>query len=241
MLAVWAVFLIYLFVPLPIFNHKGRIYAAKVLFWSLGAPILGVTYPVIWGTDQLVSLANPASDFVYTICYYSNLNSIKFIEPPESRYNPCVDQTRSVVTLIVGIVAYSFRIIQCIRQGYDSPSYIGTRPFYNTIKYLFSFITVILSFVYKLNNDLLALWVVFAAISTLYSFVWDLKVDWGLFQNDHPYYKFLRKDLFYPVQLYYFMIFNNFVLRLVWVLSLSPDVANTFGSPQVWALVTGML
>lgn len=131
--------------------------------------------------------------------------------------------------------------MQCLKQGYDAPRYINTPPFWNTIKYLLSLLTVILSFLYKLQNDLIALWIIFAAISTIYSYVWDLKIDWGLFQNDHPYFKFLRKDLFFPVQLYYFMIVNNFVLRLVWVLSISPDIAKTFGSPQVWALVTGML
>ena len=239
-LFAWGSLIIYLFIPLPIFNYKGRLYAAKVIFWSASAPLLGVTYPVIWATDQLVSLANPFSDLVYSICYYTNLDAIKHAEV-SLRTNPCVDDTRSLVVLIVGTVAYSYRMMQCMKQGWDAVQYINTPPFYNTIKYTLSLITIIMSFIYKLDNNLLALWVVFAAVTTVYSYCWDLKMDWGLMTNDHPYYKFLRKDLFYPVQLYYFMIFNNAILRLMWLFSLSPDVAASFGSPQVFALVTGML
>ena len=38
------------------------------------SPFFGVTFPVIWLTDQLVSLTNPFKDFAYTICYYTLLD-----------------------------------------------------------------------------------------------------------------------------------------------------------------------
>jgi hypothetical protein len=47
----------------------------KVAIKSLFAPFLGVTFPVIWMTDQLVSLITPFKDFAYTICYFIGLTS----------------------------------------------------------------------------------------------------------------------------------------------------------------------
>lgn len=65
---------IYFFTPLPIFNWRGRLYGLKLVIISICAPILGVTYPVIWFTDQTVSLVSPLKDLTYTICYYTQLD-----------------------------------------------------------------------------------------------------------------------------------------------------------------------
>jgi hypothetical protein len=70
----WSSFLLFLFVPLPIFNHKGRIYAFKLLLESILSPFRGVTFPIVWMTDQAVSMAVPLKDFSYTICYYTEMN-----------------------------------------------------------------------------------------------------------------------------------------------------------------------
>ena len=37
------------------------------------------------------------------------------------------------------------------------------------------------------------LWIMSAFISTCYTFIWDIKMDWGLFEGRH----FLREDLIY--------------------------------------------
>ena len=38
----WISLFTYVFIPLPIFNHKGRIYAAKLMIKCLVSPIVGV-------------------------------------------------------------------------------------------------------------------------------------------------------------------------------------------------------
>ena len=55
------------------------------------SPFIGVTFPVIWLTDQLVSLVNPFKDFAYTICYYSELSLNGEIDPDN---NTCSDADR---------------------------------------------------------------------------------------------------------------------------------------------------
>lgn len=71
-LFVWGLLILYLINPIPIFNFRSRLYSLKVAIKSIIAPLFGVTFPVIWMTDQLISLITPFRDFAYTICYYLN-------------------------------------------------------------------------------------------------------------------------------------------------------------------------
>lgn len=64
----------YVFMPLPIFNHRGRIYALKLIGKSLLSPIIGVDFTIVWMTDQWQSLTTPLRDLAYTFCYYSRLD-----------------------------------------------------------------------------------------------------------------------------------------------------------------------
>jgi hypothetical protein len=65
----------------------------------------------------------------------------------------------------------------------------------NTLKYLASLTTAIISYVYNLGYiNLLWLWIFTSAISTIFSYVWDLKYDWGLLE-DNPKSWLLRKYL----------------------------------------------
>jgi hypothetical protein len=69
-LFVWGFFILFFINPLPILSYKSRLYALKLALKSVLAPFLGVSFPVIWMTDQLVSLITPLKDLAYTICYY---------------------------------------------------------------------------------------------------------------------------------------------------------------------------
>lgn len=114
--------------------------------------------------------------------------------------------------------------------------------FFNTLKYAVSLVTAILAFQYKLEGTkILAAWLVFAAISTIYSYAWDLKMDWALLQkNDrNPY---LRKYLtFEPRRNYYIIMAANLIMRLSWTMTLSPNIANFFGNANIFTLITGMI
>ena len=81
----------------------------------------------------------------------------------------------------------------------------------------------------------------FAITSTLYSYSWDLKIDWALLDRKAD-LCLLRDRLIYRHWTYYFMMVGNFVLRLAWVLTLSPNITDrTFGSPEIFRLITGAL
>lgn len=77
-----------------------------------------------------------------------------------------------------------------------------------------------------MNQSYFDKWVLFAVLSTLYSYVWDIKKDWNL---GDPNCGYLRKKLLYQKpNLYYLVMFSNFGLRCMWVFTLSGGVVNQF-------------
>lgn len=73
------------------------------------------------------------------------------------------------------------------------------------------------------------LWFYSVIINTLYSFLWDVFMDWGLgwprSAHGKPQWLFLRPTLAYKQPLYYYlMIVVDFALRGCWSLKLSPHL-----------------
>ena len=54
----------------------------------------------------------------------------------------------------------------------------------------------------------------FAIFSSLYAYIWDIKMDWGLFDKNSGENKFLREEVVYASKkYYYFPVVEDFVLR----------------------------
>lgn len=100
----------------------------------------------------------------------------------------------------------------------------------NFCKYLLSFSVVVISFVNGLmpnNPKLISLWIILAGSSSIFSYLWDIKFDWGFFQKEAQ-HKFLREKLSYSQpHVYYLAMFFNLVLRLTWVCTISPDIIKS--------------
>ena len=104
-------------------------------------------------------------------------------------------------------------------------------------------ITLLLSYLYKAGDDkIFAGWLFFTILTTIYSYCWDLKMDFALLEPGAP-HRFLRKHLTYlPARNYYAIMVGNLILRLAWVATLSPSIVdNAFGSPTLFSFVTGAL
>lgn len=102
----------------------------------------------------------------------------------------------------------------------------------NCIKYGLALITAVLSFVWKktTSGTILPVWITFGIITTLFSFIWDLKVDWDLLHlKSHNF--LLRDRITYDKHIYYISIFINFLLRCTWIFYISPVITkNLLGS-----------
>lgn len=65
-----------------------------------------------------------------------------------------------------------------------------------------------------------ALWIVLFVASTLYSYWWDVYMDWALGDRKHG---FLRESLMYSARwYYYFVLVVGLLLRFVWMYQMIP-------------------
>lgn len=126
---------------------------------------------------------------------------------------------------------YLIRAVQCYR------TYIETsRPHHlvNLGKYLSSFPVIWTSalkhqlapvegvLLDRHDQYLQVLWLYTVTINTLYSYLWDVLMDWGLCRSPNAKHVLLRDDLIFrhPV-LYYAAMIADLALRLCWSLKLS--------------------
>uniref|UniRef100_A0A8C7FH62 Xenotropic and polytropic retrovirus receptor 1a n=2 Tax=Oncorhynchus TaxID=8016 RepID=A0A8C7FH62_ONCKI len=79
---------------------------------------------------------------------------------------------------------------------------------------------------------------VFSAVSSLYTLIWDLKMDWGLFDRGAGENTFLREEIVYPQKAYYYCaIIEDVILRFAWTIQISlttmtniPSVGDIVGT-----------
>ncbi len=133
---------------------------------------------------------------------------------------------------------HCIRILQCVRQMHDANK---LSPFIiNAGKYLINILVSITSFYASTNNIFNSVWWIFALISTLYSFSWDLKMDFGFLQagTNFP----LREKLSYENKaFYYFCMIINLFLRFLWVLTVSPEIVLRFIRPEFFFFLIAFL
>lgn len=133
----------------------------------------------------------------------------------------------SIYFALIGVAAPWSRFLQCLRRYKDTRQ--SFPHFANSLKYFATIISILLSFAYRLtknNNDyssLKYLYIFSQTISSAYSFFWDIKMDWSLFDINSVNY-LLRDELFYKYNsLYYFAILTDLFLRFDWILALMAD------------------
>lgn len=72
---VWLPFIAYLINPISIFYRKSRSYMFKAILNCLISFAIPITYPIVYTTDQFLSLLTPIKDTFQTICYYAHFRS----------------------------------------------------------------------------------------------------------------------------------------------------------------------
>jgi hypothetical protein len=227
-LICWLCLLIYLFFPFKsYFNYPGRIYFFTLFLESISSIFIHTEFKHVWFMDQLTSFVGPMRDMEYTLCYYANYNMDYAL-----RSDVCA-RNRGIV-LIIGVFPHFIRILQCIRIILDSHK---TMPqLMNCGKYFFAIMTAILSFLMIDYPGFIYFWWIIATISTIYSTYWDIKYDFGFLQagTNYP----LREKLSYKNKaFYYFNLFADVFLRFVWLLTVSPEIVESFVHPQFLSLL----
>jgi hypothetical protein len=122
------------------------------------------------------------------------------------------------------VVIASIRATQCI-ISFQRTTSVSHRSMHllNTLKYCSSLLVIfvgaypqVMGHAKPEKNSFFLLCAVF---NSLYSFVWDVVMDWGLGQPKLPRRRaFLRHQLLYrPRNIYYLVIAVDFALRILWV------------------------
>jgi len=226
---VWLPFIAFLVNPISIFYYKSITYVYKLLLKCIISFAILVTYPIVYATDQFLSLLTPIRDTFHTICYYAHFD--RTVDNQESiQYYDCKSPV-SIAIFVFTMVIFCYRIMQCIKCGIQAKPY-NKFDFLNALKYVVAMISSILSYVLDNDRDrIFPPWLVFAILTSAYTFFWDLKFDWLLLQKGT--YRFLLRDrLVYSKAMYYFLIVLNLFLRCSWTLTLSNNIVQNFlGSP----------
>uniref|UniRef100_A0A8C6LN07 Xenotropic and polytropic retrovirus receptor 1b n=1 Tax=Nothobranchius furzeri TaxID=105023 RepID=A0A8C6LN07_NOTFU len=80
-------------------------------------------------------------------------------------------------------------------------------------------------------------------ISSCYTLIWDLKMDWGLFDRNAGENTFLREEIVYPQKAYYYCaIVEDVFLRFAWILTITLTTLTNFqGVSDILATVLAPL
>ncbi|XP_076378767.1 solute carrier family 53 member 1 [Megalopta genalis] len=221
-LALVCIMLAFLLNPLKMFRHEARFWLLKIMGRVLISPFAYVNFADFWLADQLNSMATALLDFHFLTCFY--ITNGNWLEAGDS--TQCMSGSL-IVRPIVNCLPAWFRFAQCVRRYRDSKEAFPHLA--NAGKYSTTFLVVISNTmcIYRATeygtrweNPWLWLWVISCCVNSIYSFTWDLKMDWGLLDSNAGENKFLREEVVYSAAgFYYFAIIEDCILRFAWIAS----------------------
>lgn len=175
-------------------------------------------------------------------------NSIKFQLQTDTAQ--CMEANFTYRPIVNCLPAW-FRFAQCLRRYRDSKE--AFPHLVNAGKYSTTFLVVIFAtlksyyasdYESTFDNPYTICWLLSSLLASTYAYIWDIKMDWGLFDSNAGENKYLREEVVYsstvstlnrnvyllkwfltivlfnpPIQaFYYFAIAEDFFLRYVWML-----------------------
>jgi hypothetical protein len=193
-LGVFLAQVLFLINPFNFGHRRSRGWLLRTLGRILLAPFTPVEFRDFWLGDQLCSMTFLLGDFGYSVCYFS----ADFAR----NTNTCSAPQLHWIRAVCAAIPYLFRLIQCGRRFYDSRE---GRDLVNAGKYCSSLLVICFAALHDYFDSVefgtyRIIYIVIACVATLYAFIWDVFMDWGLGRLK---YKLLRKNLIYPGWVYY--------------------------------------
>jgi hypothetical protein len=233
-------FLVSCIQPFNIFYRSTRYQILCSLGHILISPFGLVRFRHFFLADVLTSIITPLQETMIIYCYFAG---------PEHnwRYSTKVDFSQECVPAhkiytTIAFLPYWFRLAQCLRKHHDTEQKIHL---INAGKY-FSDCCVPLAALWYTKYDYNAkfwLWFAVHMWASLYSYAWDIYMDWGLLRSTDPGTYGLRAKLNYHPYFYYYAIVSDFVMRMFWVVPIfqlgQPD--SPFNTFQVMTFITIMV
>lgn len=116
-------------------------------------------------------------------------------------FEKCKLSSSWIASFVISLPAF-FRLVQCLRRYSDDHR---PHPYLtNSLKYVFSLITIYSSFAAKFSGStgMQYFWIFSSVMTATYSYFWDIWYDFGLFQPNTV-HKYLRKEIIFPPWVYY--------------------------------------
>uniref|UniRef100_A0A7S1SW56 EXS domain-containing protein n=1 Tax=Tetraselmis chuii TaxID=63592 RepID=A0A7S1SW56_9CHLO len=207
--------------------------------------------------DMLTSAVIVLRDIGTSIAFYidGGLHGIPTQESPQ--------WLKHVQGPLITMLPYWWRLMQCLRRCYDAPSVAEALPqLVNAGKYVISLISIAMAVIgcehgcshFYSDSDKWSVgrcvWFSALVCGTLYSYVWDITMDWSLIEQVgdgrrccfglFPAFQLRRKRGLSWTWFYYWAAVANLVGRLSWAISINPNAITSMhkysallSSPQV--------
>uniref|UniRef100_A0A3Q2P2Q5 Xenotropic and polytropic retrovirus receptor 1b n=1 Tax=Fundulus heteroclitus TaxID=8078 RepID=A0A3Q2P2Q5_FUNHE len=248
-LILYGFFFLFLINPFKTCYYKSRFWLLKLLFRVVTAPFHHVGFADFWLADQLNSLVVVLMDLEYMVCFYSielNWAEQKGLFVATSK-GVCNSYSYGLRAVIKCLPAW-FRFAQCLRRYRDTKR--AFPHLVNAGKYSTSFFVVTFSALYSTHKEselegriYFYLYIACAIVSSCYTLIWDLKMDWGLFDRNAGENTFLREEIVYPQKAYYYCaILEDVLLRFAWILTVTlTSLPNLEGIADILATLLAPL
>ncbi|RKP38431.1 EXS family-domain-containing protein, partial [Dimargaris cristalligena] len=196
-----------------LFHFSARLWFMNNVRRLLLTPLLTVKFKDFFLADQLNSLTYSIGAMHLAGCAYA--------EHWDNLSTKC-NVSHTWVYPAVTMMPSMWRCLQCLRRGFLAGN--PKRNFSNALKYFLAALVHWLAALYRIHPSRATQvsWLVIAFTSTTYSYIWDVFMDWSMFEMENGRPR-LRKERKYSwTWAYWFAIFTNFILRYGWVSSLTP-------------------
>ena len=220
--------------PFDVLFWPTRAYLWRTLRNIAMTPFVRVEFQHFFVGDILTSLVCSLQDAAYAFCIFGSSDFY--------REQPSLCASSDVLRHVgyaLAFLPFYFRFAQSLRRYRDDP--VRARlQWVNAVKCLSAMLAIALNLIASHQTGaarrvMIWVWAIVALCSSLFAFAWDLRMDWGLADLDSPHYP-LRAISLFPAWTYYAAAALNFVLRLSWVITISP-AAFGFNFPQRYFLL----
>lgn len=213
--------------PSDKFRYEDRL----AILGGMSRTFLAPFFPVSFGDniigDVLTSLVKPLQDIPSSLCFFIMPENVQDFQ---ASGDVCPDWEHAWVPVTIGAAPFVFRLLQCLRRFVDTRE---SKHMLNFGKYAASLLVVIIT--YKRLVSLTAMCVI-SFVSSMYSFAWDVSMDWGLSfsflmsrtRTDvegalrAPLIDSAKHERVFTISVYRIAVIVDFVFRLAWILSLFP-------------------
>ncbi|POM65962.1 EXS domain containing hypothetical protein [Phytophthora palmivora] len=236
--------------PLALFLYTFYFYAIRPwgqqlgmlrTFWEVvWSPLYPVSFFHTFVGDYLTSTVKVTQDVSWSVCFFATKEFLRkdaiqpggefqLLQDPDEP--TCADNVYyvNVVVPLVCALPLWWRFLQNLRRVYDTKTWWPHLP--NAAKYALTQVVVLFGLFHPLHSDnneenasrvrmFVIAWLFLFTASSLYTWVWDVTMDWGL---GRPQFKFLGdSQMFSRKWVYYAAIMADLFLRFAWTLTLIP-------------------